>query len=289
MNGGRLPQGESGFLVIVDLVGKPEQWELRDVQLAGIADLYPEDAEPEYVDINAQNIAVVTFQENNHLALIDLASGAIINHFSAGYVDLFDIDTQEEKPALITLTGEQLHRAREPDGVTWLTEQWFVTADEGDLDGGSRGITVFDKNGHVVYSAGNQLEHEAVRTGHYPDGRSNNHGNEPENVEVGRYGNDTFLFVASERSSVVFVYKVSADGRSFELRQTLPAGLGPEGLKAIPQRKLLVAASENDARAEGYRSVLNIYQLQAKPPAYPTLISADRADGSPIPWGPCPD
>ena len=35
----------------------------------------PSDPEPEYVDINRRNEAVVSLQENNHLAIVDLAQG----------------------------------------------------------------------------------------------------------------------------------------------------------------------------------------------------------------------
>ncbi len=283
--GGAMPQGPSGFLVIVDLSGNPEQWRLRRVDLTGIAFPYPGDAEPEYVAINERNIAVVTLQENNYLVLIDLPSGRIVDHFSAGAVDLFDIDIREEQPAQISLAGSQPGRVREPDGVAWLNNRLFVTANEGDLEGGSRDFSVFDDRGRDVFSAGNALEHQAVRLGHYPDGRSENKGIEPENVAVGRYGNDSFLFVTSERANVVFVYRVKQGGRTFELHQTLPAGVGPEGVKAIPERGLLIAASEVDRREAGIRGGLTVYRLEEKAAAYPTVLSANREDGTPIPWG----
>ncbi|WP_051906405.1 esterase-like activity of phytase family protein [Methylomarinum vadi] len=284
-NGGKLPQRPSGFLVIVDIDDEPAKWRMRQVGLTGIAYPYPSDAEPEYVDINDDNVAVVTFQENNYLALVDVASGRIIDHFSAGTVDLSAIDTREESTAFIRLTDRQSQRAREPDGVAWLNTELFVTANEGDLDGGSRDFTVFDHHGRVVFTAGNALDHQAVRLGHYPDKRSGNKGNEPENVDVGRYGKDTFLFIASERANLIFVYRVNNGGRSFRLMQTLPAGVAPEGIKAIPGRNLLVAAGEVDDRKKGIRSVLTLYRLQDKPAGYPTVESANRNDGTPIPWG----
>ena len=282
---GEPPQAPSGLLQIVDLVGSPAGWIIRDVNLDGIADLFPNDAEPEYVDINEDNIAVVTMQENNHIVLIDLATGSIVNHFTAGTVDLHQIDTKEEDPALISLTDSLLGIPREPDGVSWISNELFATADEGDLFGGSRGFTVFDTDGNVVFSSGNTLEHEVVRLGHYPDGRSKNKGNEPENVEFADFGDERFLFVASERSSVIFVYKVKGRHHKLKFVQTLPAGVGPEGIKAIPDRNLLVAASENDSRDDKFRSVISIYQLQESRANYPTVISADRVDGTPIPWG----
>lgn len=294
---GSPPQAPAGFLVIVDLAGQPADWSLRHVNLEGYADLFPTDPEPEYVDINDRNQAVVTLQENNHIVLVDLPSGNVVNDFSAGTVDLDQIDTSEND--LIELNSSLTMVPREPDGVTWLSDTVFATADEGDLNGGGRGFTIFDIEGGVRYTSGNSLEHLAVRIGHYPEDRSENKGNEPENVEVGAYGRDTFLFVGSERSSVVFVYRVnggSKRGRNLrgrmqcaagdvEFLQTLPSGAKPEGLKAIPKRGLFVTASEEDSRADKLRSVITIYGRSAEKPAYPTVESADRLDGTPIPWG----
>jgi hypothetical protein len=123
-----------------------------------------------------------------------------------------------------------------------------------------------------------------VRLGHYPEDRSENKGNEPENVEYGRFDGDRLLFVASERSSVIFVYDLGGFLGQPRLVQVLPAALGPEGLLAIPGRDLLIAASEEDDRGDGFRGSLNIYQRTGNK-TYPKVESADRSDGTPIPWG----
>lgn len=281
---GEPPQLPAGSLVIVDTAGDPAAWTQRNVDLTGLAALFPDDPEPEYVSINDENVAVVTLQENNHIVLVDLASGTVLDHYPAGTVSLDKVDTSDDRPAIITLTESLADIAREPDGAVWLNAAQFATADEGDLYGGSRGFTVFNRDGTVAWAAGNLLEHETVRLGHYPDRRSDAKGNEPENVAAGSFDGKDYLFVASERSSLVFVLD-AADPSSPKLAQTLPAGVGPEGLLAIPSRKLLVAASEEDSRADVIRSVLNIYRYAEGAPAYPTLKSADRADGTPIPWG----
>lgn len=277
------PQLPAGYLMVVSLTGAPTTWSATQVALTGLAELYPTDPEPEYVDINSDNMAVVTLQENNHLVLVDLTTATVTNHFSAGSVSLTAIDTEEEDPALVSLTGSQADIPREPDGVAWINNRYFATADEGDLDGGSRTFTVFNTAGEVVFTSGRELDHLAVRAGHYPDGRSGNKGNEPENIEVGVYGGDRYLFIASERASLVLVYDV-ADPANPIYRQTLPAALGPEGLLALPARNLLIAASEEDSRGDGFRAALNIYNYVAAPAAYPTLVSVDRIDGTPIPW-----
>lgn len=280
---GAPPQAPAGYLTIVNLSGAPAAWTTSTVDMTGIADLYPGDPEPEYVDINSDNIAVVTLQENNYIALVDLSDGSIVNHFSAGSVDLTQIDATEEEPALISQTETLDDVLREPDGVSWINTEYFATADEGDLNGGSRGFTVFNTAGEVVYEAGNTLDHLAVRLGQYPDARSENKGNETENAEVGIFGGNRYLFLASERSSLVFVYDASNPAKPI-YKQTLPAGVGPEGVLAIPSRNLLVAASEEDNRGDVIRSVVNIYRYSSGDASYPTISSADRLDGTPIPW-----
>ncbi|TVZ39667.1 hypothetical protein P886_4074 [Alteromonadaceae bacterium 2753L.S.0a.02] len=278
------PQAPAGALVVVNISdAAPANWSTSTVDLSGFDGLYPTDPEPEYVDINANNIAVVTLQENNHLFLVDLTDGSIVNNFTAGTVDLEMIDTEEEDPAIISLTDSEDGVLREPDGVSWINNEYFATANEGDLDGGSRGFSVYNTSGEVVWDSGSMLEHLTVKLGQYPDGRSGNKGNEPENIEMGIYGGDRYLFVNSERSSLVFVFDV-ADPTKPVYKQTLPAGVAPEGGLAIPSRNLLVVASEEDARDDKIRSVVNIYQYNTLPASYPTLQSVNRFDGTPIPW-----
>jgi hypothetical protein len=96
LGSGAPPQLPAGFVVIVDLVGNPAAWTTRNVDLVGVPTLFPQDPEPEFVDINEFNVAAVTMQENNHVALIHLPSGAIVGDFSAGTVDLDGVDTDED-------------------------------------------------------------------------------------------------------------------------------------------------------------------------------------------------
>lgn len=284
LDDGTPPQAPAGELVVVDIRKlNPKKWTLTKVDLTGLADLFPSDPEPEYIDINEDDIAVVTLQENNHIVLVDLTSGKVINHFSAGSVDLNNVDITEESPAIINQTASLRNIPREPDGVAWINKHYFATADEGDLFGGSRGFTIFDKRGRVVYSSGAELEHLAARVGHYPDTRSGNKGNEAENIEVAQFGKETLMLVNSERASLVLVYNVN-NPRKPVLKQILPAGVAPEGGLAIPGRGLLVVASEEDSRDDNIRSVVNIYQLQRAKAAYPTIVSVDRSNGTPIPW-----
>ncbi|MDZ4755486.1 MAG: esterase-like activity of phytase family protein [Phycisphaerae bacterium] len=340
LGSGEPPQLPPGYLVIVDLVGEPQEWTTRQVDLTGFPTLFPEDPEPEFVAINGNNIAVVTLQENNHFALVDLETGNVLGSFPAGTVDLTQIDVQNN--GLIELTGASASVAREPDAVVWISDNAFATANEGDLFGGSRGFSIFSDDGSVLFDAGNTYEWAAVRVAHYPETRSGSKGTEPEGITYSEFettdGTDRLLFVASERGSFIGVYRISAectgdlsgdgavdavdlglllgawgpaklglgdlDGSGSvdaadlailiggwgacdvtpELVQVLPAGARPEGLLAIPERGLFVAASELDNRAGKVRSTITIYERGSES-TYPSFISADRADGTPIPWG----
>lgn len=271
--GGMIPQLPAGDLVLVDLKdGALDCASLKHVALTGLAQIAPTDPEPEYVDINAQGETVVTLQENNHIVVVG-RDGAILSHFSAGAVDLDGIDATDERGALI-FTESQQGRKREPDAVKWVDADHFATANEGDYEGGSRGWTIFNQDGTVIYESGVSFEHAIVQIGHYPDKRSDSKGVEPESVTAATYGEDSLIFVGAERASVVGVYD-AADLANPVLKQLLPSGVGPEGYVTIPSRGLLVSANEKDLIEDGgARAHVMIYEYQDAPAAYPQLTSA---------------
>ena len=285
---GLIPQLPGGYLVSVDIsADDPLAWTTQTIDLDGLATTAPDDPEVEYVDINDDNLAAVTLQENNHLAVVDLATGEVTANFPAGEVTIEGIDATEEEIGPqdngdIQLT-ETITRRREPDAVSWVDGDSFATANEGDyedadgVEGGSRGFTVWNIDGTVEYDSGNTFEYEQIRAGHYNEGRSENKGGEPEGVETGTYGEDTLLFVGAERSNAVGVYDLGSGTPEF--LQLLPTGGGPEGLKAIPDRDLFVVAAEN---AEEFPSMVTIYQREDRAlPAYPQIASTGEV---PVPW-----
>ncbi|MGE0624124.1 MAG: hypothetical protein AB7I04_05225 [Pseudomonadales bacterium] len=77
LDDGLLPQYPSGTLLIVDLKGPADGWAIHEADLTDVAlnAFEGSDLEPEFVDINDANLAVVTFQENNHLAVVDILTG----------------------------------------------------------------------------------------------------------------------------------------------------------------------------------------------------------------------
>lgn len=291
-NGGIIPQAPSGKVLIVELGGPIATWTPREVDLSALAaSAYAgDDLEPEFVDINSDNKAVVSFQENNHLAVIDLVTAEVISQFPAGTADLESVDTNEND--LLELDTDILNRRREPDAVSWIDNTLFASANEGDyedefgVEGGSRGFTIFNSSGDEVYESGSSFEHWLVSVGHYNEGRSENKGCEPEAVESGNFGGRKLLFVGSERCNAIAVYDVSAVAAAVDPvpLQVLATGIRAEGLKAIPGRNLLVASTESEEAGDGIPTMINLYLSVNGPALYPMIQSAIGSDGLPIPW-----
>ncbi|WGD31569.1 esterase-like activity of phytase family protein [Ancylobacter sp. WKF20] len=284
VNEGALPQLPAGNLTYFEVKdGRVVDASKKVVELTGLAAVAPEDPEPEYLDINSKNEVVITLQENNHIVVVDLNTGKVTGSFSAGTVSLDKIDTK--KDGVIDLTSAIKDTPREPDTVQWLDDDRFVIANEGDWKGGTRGFSIFDKTGKLLFDSGVAPEHMAVRVGHYPDKR-NKKGIEMEGAEVATFDGQKLIFVASERGSLVYVYRDKGGAEAPEFLQVLPGGVGPEGLMAIPKRDLFVTAAETDLREDGgIGSVVTVYQRQpGAKPAYPTILSENGPDGLPIWW-----
>lgn len=158
----------------------------------------PEFLEPEVVAfVPGAERALVTLQENNAVAEIDLAEGRVTRVLALGHTT---------HPADLASDGRfaetgTLRARREPDGVALTPDgRFFVTADEGDTvgaplggssgggtealpAGGGRTLSLFDlATGALLGDTGPELDRAAARAGLYPDGRSPKKGSEPEMV-----------------------------------------------------------------------------------------------------------
>ena len=282
LNDGALPQLPAGYVALLALEGGvPDCASLVRADVTGLAEVAGDDPEPEFVDVNAKGEVVVTLQENNHIVILG-PDGSVLSHFSAGSVNLGGVDTKED--GALSFDGSLRNVPREPDAVQWLDTERFVTANEGDYEGGSRGFTIFSRSGEVLYESGPSFEYEVARAGHYPEGRSENKGAEPEGLEVKTFGDATYIFLLSERGSVVGVYRDTGGDPDFV--QLLPTGLSPEGAVGIPARDLLAVANEVDLGADGgVRSHVTLYRYGASEAAYPTIMSDLDENGRPIGWG----
>lgn len=282
LNDGVLPQFPAGHLSLVPMKnGVLDCDGQKNVAMTGFADIAPQDPEPEFVDINRLGEIVVTLQENNHIVIVDGIKGEVITDFTAGAVDLNNVDLDEERA--LTFAGAQKNRKREPDAVKWLDDDRFVTANEGDYEGGSRGFTIFNKEGKVLFESGLDFEYRVAMAGHYPEKRSGNKGAEPEGLEIATFNGQRYIFVMSERGSVVGVYRDT--GAAPEFVQLLPSGISPESAAAMPSRGLLATANEKDLIEDGgARAHVMLFEIGTDAPAYPQIESV-MVDGKPIGWG----
>jgi len=249
------------------------------INLSGVEGVnYVEDPQPEFVKFSPDgSTAAVTIQENNAIALINVASEEIIRIFSAGTSShLADLTEDGD----ISLT-EEFEGRREPDAIAFTPDgQYLITANEGDTDlesfgdniySGGRSWTIFDLEGNVVYDSGSSVEELAITRGQYPDDRSENRGIEMEGGTVAEFGEQAIAFVASERGSFVVAYDIS-NVEEPELLSFLPTGLAPEGVLAIPQRNLLLTSNEDDGTIDFFEASTEPTE-SAYSPTEPMIIS----------------
>ena len=253
LGGGALPQSPSGSLYVLNLGADVSKWTGRNVALNLPSTLrFPSDAEPEYVDINNRNEAVVSLQENNGVAIVNLSNGSA-RYFDAG-TTTHAADLTDNRPNAAIDFGQTLTSARrEPDGVAWTPRGNIITANEGDYDVdltsgqfvGGRNFTIFSPSGTVLFDERGDLERAVAQANRYDDRRSDAKGTEPENVDVVVIRGRTYAFVALERADSLAVYRLDSDS-SPQFLQILPTGDAPEGVVSVPSRNLVITANEGD-------------------------------------------
>jgi len=235
-------------------------------------------SEPESVSINKNNIAAITLKENNRILLINLMTKTIQNSFSEGTVNLDNIDSVAE--GIFDQSSNLSNVLRESDGIVFISDEHFVTS-----DGGSRSFTIFNQEGQLQFSSGSGMDQSAASVGYYPDKYSDKNGNEPENVDSGKFGFTDYLFVDSKHSSLVFLYYITKSNIA-KLRQVLPSSDGPRGITFITSSGLLFVAGEVHDHDNYMRSGITIYEYSKPALQYPTLGSKrNKKTGVAIPWG----
>ena len=250
--------------------------------------LYAADPQPEFVSLSPNGrTAAVTLQENNAIALLDLShsrQARLVRVLSAGTVERKgNADLQRDKEIAFK---DSFNGRREPDAVTWVSNDVFALANEGDgkkdKDGtlpGGRGFTLMNTRGEVVYETGERTEQRAVQFGHYPDSRSAAKGVEIEGVTSARFGGKPHLLVGSERGSFLEVHEVS-DPRQPRFVQLLPTGMSPEGITTVTHRadgqQLAVTANEVEGSITLYR-----FHAAGAPAGEPQIAARDAS----MPWG----
>lgn len=200
--------------------------------------------EPEVVLFLDEARALVTLQENNAVAYVDLVNDRIVRTLGLGTTshpaDLVDDGKYEEKGTLLARL--------EPDGLALVPGgKYFVTADEGDTGpnvektkkglptAGGRTLSVFElETGKRVGDTGPELDRAAAKAGLYPDKRSGKKGSEPEMVVCLELGGRPYAAVTLERAGALALVDLGDPARPI-VRALAPTGTShladePEGL-----------------------------------------------------------
>lgn len=168
--------------------------------------------EPEYIAIspNAKK-AYVTLQEDDAVAVVDLANEQILSYYGLGA-------TRHKTDASYNgwvKFDQSMVGLREPDGIVLADNgRYFVTADEGDTEAdpadptqpisGGRTVSVFDAaTGTLLGDTGSQLDEIAFASHVYPERRSNKKGSEPEMLVSFDLDGVPFVAVGMERAASV--------------------------------------------------------------------------------------
>ncbi|MDX5372112.1 MAG: hypothetical protein LPK18_06725 [Pseudomonadaceae bacterium] len=225
----------------------------------------PEHIEPEYVTFSRDGSkAYVSLQENNAIAVVDVAGARLLKVFGLGTIehaaDIEDDGQYKPEASLLAL--------REPDGISVSADgRYLVTADEGDTDpkasktkaglptGGGRSVSLFDaESGALVGDTGSQLDDMAAQAGIYPDARSPNKGSEPEGVVAFAAFGKSLAVAALERADGLALIDLSQPQQP-KVLQVVPVAegagkgeLAPEGLAHVEHegRHFLVTGLEKN-------------------------------------------
>jgi hypothetical protein len=218
----------------------------------------PTDPQPEYVDITPDSrTAIVTLQENNVIAIVDLTTSTVARYLDAGSSihARADLTTNGVVDFSATMVAQL-----QPDAACLIAGgSHFLTANEGDTPNGSfgagvysggRGFSVFSVTGGRVYDSGDALQWAALRAGAYPENRSGNRGVEPEGCGAGEFGGAEYAFVTGERDSALFVIDVTTPSQPV-IRQVLGAPMRPESVTTIASRGLVIVGGEGNGTGGG--------------------------------------
>jgi len=199
--------------------GRELEREVDDVEEDIPLGTSPAFIEPEVVLFLDEARALVTLQENNAVAYVDLVNDTIVRTVGLGTTshpaDLVDDKKYLEQGTLVA--------RREPDGIALVPGgKYFVTADEGDTGpsvektkagqplGGGRTLSVFALDGGTpVGDTGPALDRAAAKLGLYPDKRSGKKGSEPEMVLCFELGGRPYAAVTLERAGALALVDLS--------------------------------------------------------------------------------
>lgn len=207
-----------------------------------------QDIEPEYIAIAADGkTAFVTLQENNALAVVDIATAKITRVVGLGTKDFakpgnelgaFENGVVEFKnhnlkvlyqPDSIAYYGGYLYTANEGDAREWgdykesVEKGGFKVSRVDEHLFGARSLSVWSPEGRLLWDSGSEIERitaeklpqyfNASNTKNKPGGRDADKGPEPEGLAVGTVGDHPYAFVGLERIGGVVIYDLGDPAR----------------------------------------------------------------------------
>ena len=166
--------------------------------------------------------------------------------------------------------------------MKWLDDNRLVVANEGDYEGGSRGFTIFDKTGKVLYESGASLR--TRRRPYRPLSRKAapaSKGVEPEGLEAAKFGDDQVFLPA--RRARLGRRRLQGHRRRSGTRPAAAVGHFAGRRDRHSRRAICLRppTSSTSARTAAPRSHVMIYERAEGETAYPQIVSADK-DGNPI-------
>ena len=244
----------TGSVEVVDIsASNPATWSTTNVPVPADPDIADNtDVQPEFVDISPQNKAAVTFQENNGVGILDLATRAWDDIWSAGTATFAADNTADATPQLVF--SATMTENRDPDAVKWFANGTrLITANEGEAAnadnvdvtpiGGTRGYTIWTPSGTVVADTANTYDKQLADFGFVSDNRSNAKGIEPEGLEVATFDGTEYAFVNNERGFSFGMVNL-ADPAAPVFQAVGPTGEEPEGIVALPTKRYVITANE---------------------------------------------
>jgi Collagen triple helix repeat (20 copies) len=263
------PGGVPGFVRADTSDPSPANWKFDLIKLppAFLTD-EGQQAQPEFVDVRADNTFVGSIQEANRIAVFDLDDPTVSPTLADADVrdvgsSTFLADTVSS-PLSFNFTTS-ITRERHPDTVQWINDGTMVAlANEGENGelGGTRDFSIHNPSGSLVTKIGTAFEEATADYGFLGDSRNTltNKGSEPEGMDAFTVDGREYLLVLGERSEALSTWDVTFP--SFpRLVSFVPTGEAPEGVKANTARGFAVVANEEVADTQGNAGFFTLYRF----------------------------
>jgi len=274
------PGGVPGFIRADTSSPNPANWTFDLIELpAAFLAAEGERAQPEFVDVNADNTAVGSIQEANRIAVFDLDAPAVNPTLLETQIrdvgsSTFLADTVANNPISFSFTTP-LTRERQPDTVKWVAGGTLVAlANEGENGavGGTRDFSIHNPDGTLVSKIGGAFDAAAADYGFLGDERNTltNKGSEPEGMDAVTIDGTEYLLVLGERSESLSTWDVTF-AQSPRLVSHVPTGEAPEGIDAHPGRGFAVVANEDPVNTQGNIGFLTLHRFTDS-----SLLASDR-------------